>query len=252
MNTFKAIIIDDENDARETLSTILRDFCPEIELIGTAADLPSGIKLIYKTKPHVVFLDIEMPEYNGLEILNFIEPELLRFDIIFTTAYSEYAIQAFKLSAVDYLLKPIQIEQLQLAVKKLRPSPEFDEISSRFEALKQNLNTSTGTVRVALPVTDGLLFINSDRIMFIKADRSYSEFVLADGNRIVVSKNLKEFEYLLNRSTFYRPHRSYMINFDYLRQFVRKDGGYLLMESGDEIPISNEKREELVQIMQRK
>jgi two-component system, LytTR family, response regulator len=241
-DTFKAIIIDDESDARDTLSVLLKDYCPEIELLSAEKDLPSGVKSIYKLKPDVVFLDIEMPEYSGLEILEFFDPEHIYFQIIFTTAYSEYAVQAFELAAVDYLLKPIQINLLQLAVQKLKNKQSQDSSANRLSALKNIMSPNNEPLRIVLPVADGFNFIQSNDIVYLKADRSYTDFYLKNGSCITVSKNLKEYDDLLNHRNFFRIHRSYLINMNEITQYLKRDGGFVVVSNGAHIPIASDRK----------
>lgn len=247
---FKAIIIDDESDARETLSVLLKDYCKNVEVVGVSSDLLSGVKLIYKLKPDVVFLDIEMPEYSGLEILEFFDTNMINFQIIFTTAYSEYAIQAFELSAIDYLLKPIQISQLTNAVSKLSNALLKENAASRLEALKIHFDPQSPKGKLALPVNDGIYFINVDEIEYIKADRAYSIFHLVTGNEITVSKNLKEYEEYLESKNFFRVHRGFIVNLNRVNQYLKRDGGQLIMENDEIIPIGSDRKVELLQRLQ--
>lgn len=242
----KALIVDDEVDSRQSLRKIIEMYVPELQVAGEADDLPEAVKLINKLNPEIVFLDIEMPGYSGLEILDMINPDQYKFDIIFVTAYSEFAIQAFHVSAVDYLLKPLQIEQLVAAVKKVQKKNTDKHDRQNYQILKANMDPSNKVVKVAVPFSDGIKFISSDQIIYLKADGPYSEIILKNGSKELVSRHLKEFERILLRAGFFRNHRSYLINLNEVSQFVRKDGGYLLMSNHDQLPISSDKKEELV------
>lgn len=235
-----AVIIDDEFKARNVLQNILQENFPEVKILAQADDVPEGVLAIRKHQPQLVFLDIEMPGYNGFQLLDFFGN--INFNIIFTTAYSEYALQAFQVSAIDYLLKPIQIEKLKNALEKFKngPIPQQDE---RIDTLKQNLN-HTGIQKLALPVASGLRFIKVDDIVYLKADGSYTNFVL-ENEKLLISKKLKDFEDLLaGNPNFYRPHRSYLINIHKVKEFNKGDGGYIIMDNNDEVGVSRELKEE--------
>ena len=241
----KAVVIDDEELARDTLKHLIKAHCPQIELVGEGDDVPGAVKLIHRTKPDLVFLDVEMPGYTGLQLLEFFDPEQIDFQIVFVTAYSEYAIQAFELSAIDYLLKPIQIKRLQEAVEKVIHRQE-DQHKERMAALRVNLSDNEEDQKIALPISTGLLFVPIRELLYLKADGSYTEIYLSNSSKLVVSKKLIEFEKLLPPiRRFFRTHRSYLVNLRRIKQFVRGDGGYLIMEDEQEIPISREKKNEL-------
>ncbi|TNE73723.1 response regulator transcription factor [bacterium] len=247
--SIRAILVDDESKARSILKAMLEEYCPQVQISGEAEDLSGAVRLINKEKPQVVFLDIEMPGLTGLQLLDFFNADEISFDIIFTTAYSQYAVDAFRLSAVDYLLKPIQIDELERAVAKINRK-SITENQAQLESLKINLKEDAPFLRIAVPVSDGLLFINTNEIIYIKASGAYSEFILSNGSKLLVSKNLKEFEKLLRLSHFVRPHRSYIANLHYVKQLLRKDGGYLIMDDGAQIHISPTSRDEVIERME--
>ncbi|MFP4845255.1 LytR/AlgR family response regulator transcription factor [Winogradskyella sp. PE311] len=245
----KALIIDDEKKARQVLQILIEENCPKVSKIFQAEDLISGVELIKDETPNIVFLDIEMPEHSGLEILNFIDKEVHNFEIIFTTAYSEYAIQAFQLSAIDYLLKPVRPTQVKEAVDKAVAFLSHTQINKRLTELKASLEDSNFK-KIGLPYADGIKFVNFDDIITIEADGMYTNVSTLTNGTILVSKPLKFFvEALRNIKTFYRPHRSHLINLTYIEEYIRKDGGYILMENGKTISISNEKKDEFLQIV---
>lgn len=241
----RAVVVDDEETARNTLVHLLTKHCEGVDIVGEGDDVPEAVKLIHRTRPDLVFLDVEMPGYSGLQLLDFFDREAVDFQIIFVTAYSEYAIQAFELSAVDYLLKPIQIKRLQDAIQKVVARQE-DQHKERMAALKVNLSDSEDDQKIALPISTGLLFVPIKELLYLKADGSYTEIYLHSGSQLVVSKKLIEFEKLLPPTRrFFRTHRSFLVNLRRIKQFVRGDGGYLIMENDQEIPISREKKTEL-------
>lgn len=243
----RALIVDDEAKARRIIESLLNSHCPEVEVIGMADDVPSAVKFINQNEVDILFLDIEMPGYTGFQLIDFFED--IDFDIIFTTAYSEYALKAFEVSAIDYLLKPIQIDQLTRAVEKVREK-QGAQRNEKIEALKENLKSAGRIAKVALPIADGLLFVKPEEILYLKAESSYTHIFLADGNKVLVSKTLKEFEKLINHPHFMRVHRSYYINLNQVRQYVRSDGGHLEMDNGDIVYFSKDKKEELMAVFE--
>lgn len=246
----KALIIDDEKKARQVLTILVKENCPKITEIFEADNLMSGIELIKKETPSIVFLDIEMPEHSGLEILNFIEKEVYNFEIIFTTAYSEYAIQAFQLSAIDYLLKPVRPNQVKEAVDKALAFLGNTQINKRLSELKESLQNSNFK-KIGLPNADGIKFVNFNDIISLEADGMYAKVSTINNGTILVSKPLKYFVDLLqNIKTFYKPHRSFLINLIHIKEYVKKDGGYILMENDKAVSISNDKKDEFLTIVQ--
>lgn len=242
------VIIDDEGKARRILEAMLKEHCPEVQVIAAAEDVPSGVKIIQKHNPDLVFLDIEMPGYTGFQLLEFFDQPT--FEVIFTTAYSEYALQAFQVSAVDYLLKPIQIEQLKQAVDKAIRMHGNSQVIERLTALRENVEENT-LQKIALPVSEGLRFVPLKDILYLKADGSYTHIFLVDGTRILISKKIKEFENTLApRNNFFRTHRSYIINLGRIKNYIRQDGGYIVMENGDEVDLSRERKDEFQQLIE--
>lgn len=234
----KAIIIDDESQARKLLINLLKEYCPQVEVIADCEDLPNGVKAIRKLKPELVFLDIEMPGHSGLELIDFFDEDDINFGIIFTTAYNQYAVKAFKLSAIDYLLKPIDGEELIDAIKRFEKSIVKKE---SIQLLKENLS-STSILKIAVPVGQSVRFIHLADIVFLKAENSYTEIILKDESKLTVSRILKNFEdTLIENPNFFRCHKSYIVNQDYIIDYVKSDGGYLILKPMYEIPISHDK-----------
>lgn len=245
----KAIIIDDEPKARNLLRILVEENCPKITQLYEAGDLLSGVEIIKNEAPSIVFLDIEMPEHSGLEILNFIEKDVINFEIIFTTAYSEYAIQAFQLSAIDYLLKPVRPNQVKEAVDKAIAFLSKSKINTKLEELKQSLSNNSFE-KIGLPVNDGIKFVNFKDIIMLTADGMYTKITTVEDDCLLISKPLKHFvELLQNISIFYRPHRSNLINLKHIKKYVKSDGGYIVMDNDKAVSISKEKREEFLQIV---
>lgn len=234
----KAIIIDDEKRARVTLKLLLEEYCPQIEIVAECENLPEGVKAIRKHNPDLVLLDIEMPGHSGLELLDFFDENDVNFSIIFTTAYNEYAIEAFKFSAIDYLLKPINPDQLVDAIKRLEKQKQKLE---NFTALKENLNQENLT-KIAVPSGNSLVFIDVSKILYIKGEGAYSEIFCANEMSHMVSRNLKNFEDILcSNSRFLRVHKSYIVNFDFVIAYNKSEGGFLELEHKKQVPISADK-----------
>lgn len=246
----KALIIDDERKARNLLHVLLDENCPNIKKVYEAEDLLAGVELIKKEQPHIVFLDIEMPQHSGLEILDFIGKEQFNFEIIFTTAYSEYAIKAFELSAIDYLLKPVRAIQILNAVEKAMAHIGKSQINIKLEELKQSL-ASSNFHKIGLPFSDGFKFVNFNEIILLEADGMYTKITTTNDSEILVSKPLKHFVSLLEKVTvFYKPHRSYLINLKFIKEYIKKDGGYIVMDNNQTVSISKDKKEEFLAIVQ--
>jgi two-component system LytT family response regulator len=237
-----AIVIDDESRARSLLRDMLLDCCPEVRVLADCPDLPSGVKAIHKFKPQLVFLDIEMPGHSGLELLDFFDADEVGFSVIFTTAYHEYAIQAFKLSAVDYLLKPIGTNDLVAAValyKRRNGQSNLPNVSLMAQ--------SSNSAKIAVPSGSAVKFIDKQAIVYLKADSSYTEVMLADGSHVVVSRTLKNFEDALQGDAqFFRCQKSYLVNLHCVTEYKKSDGGTLLLNGKHEVPISPDKVQEFL------
>jgi two-component system LytT family response regulator len=243
----RVVIVEDETHSREALKSLLLEFCENVEIVGMASDVDSAIKTIRETNPEVVFLDVELQTGTGFNVLEKVRD--IRFDIIFTTAFEQYAVKAIKLSSIDYLLKPIDIAELQQAVEKARVKRSEEDQQKKLETLMSNLETSSGNKRICLATSEGLEFINVSDIIYCEASGSYTNFHLINGNKILVSKNLKEYETVLSDQNFMRVHNSFLINLIEVKKFVKSEGGYILMKDNTQISISQKKREEFMERM---
>ncbi|HLP51978.1 MAG TPA: response regulator [Chitinophagales bacterium] len=238
-----AVLIDDSPEATLALKTLLRDVAPDVQVAGEATNIADAIKLIRKHEPQIVFSDIEMPVLSGLQLLDFFNEEDISFELIFVTNYSEYAVKAFQLSAIDYLLKPVEAELLSKAIDKVRLRKNYRQ-TERNMALKQIVNTNRFE-KIALPLADGLRFVEIDTIAVMKADNVYTEVELITGETILVSKPLKSFEKILVQQLgFFRTHRTYLINLKAVKTFVRSDGGVIIMENDRQVPIARDRKDE--------
>ncbi|QHI37020.1 Transcriptional regulatory protein YehT [Kordia antarctica] len=245
----KAILIDDEKKARNVLRTLLVEECPEITEIQEAADLLSGVEIIKRCKPDIVFLDIEMPEYSGLEILHFFKKENITFQIIFTTAYNKYAIEAFKIEAIDYLLKPIDDAELKNAVSKAQTAIKKNNIVEKLNGIEKIFN-QISLNKIALEVPKGIMFVSYDDIIFFEADGVYTKVYLKNSKPRLISKTLKYFaQQLEDKPIFYRTHRSYLINLKFMSEVVKKDGLHVVLDNNKTIPIARDKKEEFLALI---
>jgi two-component system LytT family response regulator len=238
----RTLIVDDEPNAVDFINSIILEYCTELEVVGKANNVTEGIQQINEKKPDLVFLDVEMPNGTGFDLLaNYPEKE---FDVVFITAFNHYAIKAIKFSAVDYVLKPINITEFIEAVQKVIKKRSENKMhgNDSLKALMENLK-STQPSRLAIPTADGMEYLNPKDIIRIEADRSYSWFHLTGNRKILVSKHLKEFQDLLGDRYFFRSHNSTLINLKYVKKFVRKDGGYIEMLDGSQVPVSRNRKD---------
>ncbi|HPF04073.1 MAG TPA: LytTR family DNA-binding domain-containing protein [Bacteroidales bacterium] len=246
----KALIVDDEPNAVDFINSVIGEYCPGLEVVGKAHNMTEGIKRIRELKPDLVFLDVEMPNGTGFDLLSHFPDK--EFDVIFITAFNHYAIKAIKFSAVDYILKPLNITEFIEAVNKViqKRSESPVQMNDNFRVLMENLRSPVPS-RLAIPTADGMEYLNPREIIRIEADRSYSWFYLTGNRKLLVSKNLKEFQDLLGDRNFFRSHNSHLINLKYVRKFVRKEGGYIEMQDGEQIPVSRNRKDLFIVHMSR-
>jgi len=244
----KAIIVEDEIKAGELLKAMLGDIDNEIEVVEVCRDLPTAIKCIRKIKPAIVFLDIELPIYSGLQILDFLNEDEINFKIIFVTASNKYAIKAFEMSAIDYIMKPIEFDKLKQAIAKFKES-SFIQNHSQIQVLKHNLKDE-GFKKIVIPTHNGFEIISTDNIIYIKAEGSYSKITIQHLPVFVVSKNLKYFEEILSQTNgFCRVHRSYLVNLHFAKRIVQNDGNYIVLQDDVEIPLVADKLDDVISII---
>jgi two-component system LytT family response regulator len=246
MKTITAVIIDDEEQSIQTLQQMLQLFCPDVQIIGHAKDVHTGFELLSIVKPELVFLDIQMPDGNGFDLLTKLKKR--DFHLIFTTAYDQYALKAIKFSALDYLLKPIDTDELKAAVNKSRNLQKTN--IETIDNLISNLSSKTEDHKIVLSTSEGMHFINVNNIIRCQADDYYTNFYLNDGRRIMISKTLKENEELLMDYNFLRPHRSHLVNIAYIKRYVKSDGGYIVLTDGSKIPVARRKKDIIINYLQ--
>lgn len=246
MKELTALIVDDEKNAREGLSSMINQYIPDIKVVGQAASAQEASDIINTSPPDIIFLDIIMPGGNGFELLK--EYSEHHFQVIFTTAYKDYAIQAIKFSALDYLLKPIDVGELQEAVQKARQNIQMGVSNSHssFQELETNLTISSFG-KVAIPTSEGLNIIQTQKILYIEASGSYSQIHFTDNSdSLLISKRLGEFEDLLKHQPFFRINRSYFININCIEKYVRGYGGYVVMSDGAAIDVPSKNKNKLL------
>ena len=240
----KAIIIDDEAKGRLALKKKLADYCPQVQVVAEAANGQEGILLIEHHKPSVIFLDIEMPRMNGFEMLNELKEK--NFHLIFTTAYDQYAIKAIKFAAFDYLLKPVDIEELKSAVAKI-DTTEMGQTKKQADLLQQNLQHPKKLLhKLAIPTLEGLFFYNINDIIRLEANSNYTNIWFSNNTKILASKTLKEFEELLPEDIFFRTHHSHLINLNFIKRYIKGDGGQIELQNGSFVDVSRRKKEEFL------
>jgi len=246
----KAVIIDDEKHCREVLQTLLQKHCTGVEVVASFADAGEALKQIEKISADVLFLDIEMPGMNGFEFLERCPQK--NFEIIFTTAYNEYAIQAIKHSALDYLLKPIDKDELVAAVEKAKLRNE-NRTSSRVEQLLSSLKVRKNSKRFAVPAIEGLIILNSEEILYCESDGPYCTFHFTTAAKpLLTSKTLKEAEEVLNDvGEFFRVHHSFLINFKFVQKYIRGEGGEVIMNNGKSIPVARSRKQDFLKLLER-
>jgi two-component system LytT family response regulator len=238
----KTVIVDDENSGRVLLATLLESNFPEIEIVGSAESVDEGVAIIENERPDLVFLDVKMPGQDGFDLLERLTH--LNFMVVFTTAYNEYAVRAIRAEALDYLLKPIDIDELKKAVEKAsekQREPKGNDLAPFFEKLKKIRSTIS---KVAIGTNDGIEFIPQNDIIRCEADSNYTQFHLKDGRKLLSARTLKEYEKMLEFSTFFRVHKSHIVNLNYVTRYIRS--GHVLMEDNSTVEVSRRMRDSLL------
>lgn len=245
----RAILVDDENSNLENLRTLLEKHCPQVTIISSAQNVADAVDAIEKYSPDLVFLDIQMGEQTGFDVLKLLPTR--NFEVIFVTAYDQYGIQAVKFAALDYLLKPIDIEELVNAVSKAEHKRATQIQSSQLDFLMQQLKKpETAVSKIALQMQSEIRYVNLSEIIRCEADNTYTHFFLSGDEKILVSKSLKEYADLLRPNGFLRTHQSHLVNPNYVKSWLKEDGGVLLLVCGEKIPISKPNRETVKKALQ--
>jgi two-component system LytT family response regulator len=242
----RAIVIDDEFNAIKNLKWEIENFCDDIEICDTFTNPREAISAINYLKPDCVFLDIEMPEMDGFQLLSNLS--FRDFDLIITTAYDNYAIKAFKEHAIDYLLKPIDSEDLQKTISRVRKNQQSSTLGEEVKKIIENFKPKSQPKRLALPLVGKTIYVHMEDIIYCKADSNYTEIYMIDNQKETLSKKLKELEAQTN-NLFFRVHNSYLVNLNYVKEFVKNEGLYLVLENGTSIPVSRAKKTELQELL---
>ena len=246
----RAILIDDEMSSLRSLDAELSMYCPEIKVIGKFQDPAKASSELDSLNPDVVFLDIEMPGMNGFEFLQ--QFENIPFNVIFVTAYDEFAIRAFDFNAVDYVLKPVRKAKLIQAVQRAQENQSRGIDQSHLEALIQNISVQyspPGLRKIALPTSEGYSMVHIDDIIYLNAESNYTWVFISNSNKYLVSKTLKEFAEILDFPQFFRPHKSYLVNLNHVDRYVRGQGGYLIMKDGEQVPVARAQKSDLMRAL---
>lgn len=240
----EALIIDDEKHCRDSLAILLAKYCPEITILAQCANGEEGIHAISTHEPDLVFLDISMPGMTGFEMLE--QCPSSDFEVVFTTAYDEYAIQAIRHSALDYLLKPVDKNELIAAVARANTS-KIATPSHRIAQLLEMVENKKTSERLALPTLDGLIIVDTKDILYCESDNNYTRFFMVDGKAIFVSKTLKKVEAILNEDkNFFRSHNSYIINLKYIHRYLKGEGGEVVLHNGKSLPIARTRKQDFL------
>lgn len=247
MKQVKAILVDDELSSLQNLQQKLAEFCPDVEIVAQTQKPEDAILLVQQHKPDVLFLDIEMPRMNGFRLLD--ELGELNCEIIFTTAYNHYAVDAIRISAFDYLTKPIAIKDLQNAVERLSQT-KTQHTKERIDILRSSLTENKNPDdKIAINTYEGIEFIEIRHILRIESSSNYCKIFLTDGKNILVTKLLKDFEDMLLPYHFYRIHHSHLINLNYIKKYLKGDGGQVIMQNDEVIDVSRRKKEEFLKML---
>ena len=243
-HTYRAVLIDDEPAARKVLQVFIGEYCPNLHIVGEANGVQEGFRLIKEKNPDLVFLDVEMGDGQGFDLLDkFPKPS---FKVIFTTAHDQFAVRAFKYYAVDYLLKPVDPEELQAAVKKVWEQQATTGLLQLLQAMQQPQREQVFD-KMALPSSDGITMMNVKDILRLESDAGYTTFHSNDGEKILVTRSIGEFEEVLPRQSFFRIHVSHLVNLNFVKKFLREDGGYALLENGEKVPIARRRKDEFLE-----
>jgi two-component system, LytTR family, response regulator len=239
----RVMIVEDERHSRESLRNLLHEFVTDVEVVAMAAEVEEAIRLARELKPEVLFLDVELHTGTGFDVLEGLRD--IPLEVVFTTAFEQYAMKAIKFSSIDYLLKPIDIDELQAAVEKVRNRKNKEDYHRQLELLlHQAKPLHPEKQRICLATAESIEFIDLKEILYCEAGGSYTEFYLSNGGKLLVSKHLKEYENLLSEHAFMRVHNSFLINLERVKKYVKTEGGYILMENNAQISLSPKKRDE--------
>ncbi len=244
MQNIRAIIVDDEPNARMALRGMLEENFSQVEILSECKSVPEAVKTINNLKPNLIFLDIAMPGYSGFELLDFFDEQHLNFKIIFVTAYSEHSLRAFEISAVDYILKPVRLEHIARALKKITLGETVNE-NRQYKVLKENFSNQSEK-KIVLQTAETIFVVRMDDIIYLQADGSYTHFYTTTHGILTITKKLIDFEYLENGGPFFRSHRSYILNLNHIKRVDKKEF-IIVMNNDAEIYLAQDKKHQLLE-----
>ena len=247
----RTVIIDDEINSRESLHTLLDKYCTGVEVVATASGVEEGVRIIGEADPDLVMLDIQMQDGTGFDLLKQIDNP--KFQLIFTTAHDEYAIKAFKFSAIDYLLKPIELEELEGAVERAKSiQSKKQDHDSREPLIKNLLAYDSANPRITISTEHALEILAVKDIVRLESDGNYTHFYLSDGRKIIASKHLKHYDEMMLGPGFMRVHKSHIINLEFVTRYMKAEGGSIQLSTGDEVPLSRRRKDVFLEIYSRR
>jgi two-component system, LytTR family, response regulator len=244
LKNIKTILVDDEANNLQFLQSLLKDNCPSLQVMETANSAADGLLMIQELHPQLVFMDVDMPGMTGFEVLKKLEP--LSFEVIFVTAYNQYAMEAFEYNAVAYITKPIVTEKLLAAVEKAIVKIEEKKYTEHIFSLLENVQQKNEHDKIALPTLQGLQFVKLSQICYVESSGNYSNFLLADNTKIMVSRQLGEYEKLLPADNFVRIHDKHIINLTCIKEYIKGSGGEVILENGARLTVAARRKDELL------
>lgn len=241
----RTVLVDDETDSIRVLQKLLDRYCPQVEVVGTAGGVETALAVVQATRPDLLFLDIEMTQGNAFDLLNQLRP--LTFQVVFVTAFDNYAIRAFKYSAVDYLLKPVDIDELVSAVERVVQRSQQRNIVDQMQVFLDNMGTlNLAQQKMAVPTVEGLIFINLKEVVRLEAKNSYTQIILDNGSVVTATRTIKDYEDILPEALFCRIHNSHIINLFKIEKYNKGRGGYVTLEDGSTIEVASCRRQEFL------
>ncbi|MCB0397480.1 MAG: response regulator transcription factor [Flavobacteriales bacterium] len=245
MKQTTALIVEDEQKSADVLQKLIERHCPNVNIVGVAGGVNEGLELIRTKKPQLVFLDIEMHDGTGFDLLQKVDSK--SFDVIFTTAYIQYAIKAIRFSAMDYILKPIDADELTEAIDRCTQRKVHAVSDERFNTLLANLGNESKMKKIVIPEGDGMTFVGLSDIIRCESDGNYTFIIMTGGKRILAAKTLGDYEEMLSDENFVRIHRSHLINLEHVNRYIKGEGGYVVMSDGSEVEVSRRKKAEFIE-----
>ncbi len=244
----KIIIVDDEKRARQTISDMVKLCCPGTEIIAEADSVKTGAEVISKLRPDLVLLDVDLGDGTGFDLLKKLAP--VNFKVIFITAFQEHATRAFKFSAIDYILKPVNSDELTQAIHRAKETQK-EQLEDKLQTLMENIgNIAQEAKKIVLKTSESIHIVNVQDIVRCESDRNYTIFYFREAKKLLVSKTLGDFEEMLSHYKFYRPHQSHLVNLNFIEKFEKSDGGYLVMKDKTNVPVSTRKRDQLMNMLE--